>query len=79
MTAKQIIGRLSHRTFPTCAAFYERNKRAIIAATGQAVPAEFDGAGNCVICGEAGRCPGWHTVDEADQMRASPETQISLL
>ena len=39
----------------------------------------FNDAGNCIFCGEAGRCPGWHTVDEADHMEASPAAQLSLL
>ena len=28
------------------------------------VAAKFDGAGNCTICGEAGRCPGVHSKTE---------------
>jgi len=28
------------------------------------VDASLDQTGNCRICGEAGRCPGVHTVDE---------------
>jgi hypothetical protein len=28
------------------------------------VDASLDAAGNCRICGESGRCPGVHTVDE---------------
>jgi hypothetical protein len=28
------------------------------------VDASLDAGGNCRICGEAGRCPGVHTVDE---------------
>jgi hypothetical protein len=28
------------------------------------VRASFDSAGNCEICGECGRCPGWHTQSE---------------
>ena len=79
MTAHQILSRLPARTFPSCAAFYARNRQAIMAASGSAVRAECDEAGNCIICGEAGRCPGWHTVDEADQMDASAQTQLSLL
>ncbi len=27
-----------------------------------AVAARYDMAGNCVYCGEAGRCPGWHAT-----------------
>ena len=28
------------------------------------VRAPFDSAGNCEICGECGRCPGWHIPSE---------------
>lgn len=79
MTAFQILDRLPARTFPTCAAFYARNRSAIMEATGSAVRAELDTRGNCIFCGESGRCPGWHTVDEADHMEASPANQLSLL
>ena len=27
-------------------------------------PAQYDAAGNCLTCGEAGRCPGVHTFEE---------------
>lgn len=27
-------------------------------------PARFDHARNCIACGEAGSCPGWHTEQE---------------
>lgn len=27
-------------------------------------PAQYDSAGNCLTCGEAGRCPGVHTFEE---------------
>lgn len=29
---------------------------------GQLWPAVYDEGGNCRVCGEAGRCPGWHKV-----------------
>ncbi len=79
MTAHQILSRLPARTFPTCAAFRAHARSVVMAATGSAVRAEYDEAGNCIFCGEAGRCPGWHTVDEADHMEASAQTQLSLL
>jgi hypothetical protein len=78
MTAHQILSALPARTFPTCAAYRARNHDAVMAATGSAVRAEFDQGGNCLFCGESGRCPGWHTVDEADHMDASAAVQLSL-
>ena len=26
------------------------------------IRAEYDAAGNCIYCGECGRCPGYHAV-----------------
>jgi hypothetical protein len=31
------------------------------------VRATYDAAGNCTICGECGRCPGWHMPPPAIQ------------
>lgn len=31
----------------------------------RAVRARYDAAGNCTVCGEAGRCPGYHAASEA--------------
>jgi hypothetical protein len=28
-------------------------------------PATYDEDGNCYLCGECGRCPGWHYAEEA--------------
>jgi len=30
-------------------------------------PAQYDEAGNCLTCGECGRCPGVHTFEEIQQ------------
>ncbi len=30
-------------------------------------PAQYDGAGNCLTCGECGRCHGVHTFEEIQQ------------
>jgi hypothetical protein len=46
-------------------AAFEEAKRAEIVANGiKPVRATYDTAGNCTICGEAGRCPGWHASKE---------------
>lgn len=29
------------------------------------IKAVYDAGGNCMYCGEAGRCPGWHRPEEA--------------
>ena len=35
----------------------------------ETIDATFDDAGNCTVCGEAGRCPGVHTLDEVKNKR----------
>ena len=30
-------------------------------------PAQYDAGGNCLTCGEGGRCPGVHTFEEIQQ------------
>ena len=30
-------------------------------------PAQYDESGNCLTCGECGRCPGVHTFEEIQQ------------
>ena len=40
-------------------------KRALVNLGVQPVAASYDRAGNCTTCGEAGRCGGWHTPEEA--------------
>ena len=67
MKAMEIISRLPHKTFKSEAAYYARNKRVIARAGYHPIKATFDSAGNCVVCGESGRCPGWHTEDEKPQ------------
>ena len=66
------------RPFPSRLAAEDAVKRLIVAANLRPVPARLDRAGNCTICGEAGRCPGWHTVEEkraADARRAAWEAE----
>lgn len=62
------------RPFPSRLAAEDAVKRLIVAANMRPVPGRRDRAGNCVICGESGRCPGWHTIEErreADARRAA--------
>jgi hypothetical protein len=64
MTARDILDRLPHKLFPSASAFYRRNYAALKRVGMVPVMARYDDAGNCRICGEAGRCPGWHTPEE---------------
>lgn len=40
--------------------YHELTYRSLLAVGVEPVRAEYDAAGNCTVCGEAGRCPGWH-------------------
>jgi hypothetical protein len=64
--AIEIIDALPHKTFNSDRAFFRRNYQAIKRAGYQPVKATYDRAGNCEICGEAGRCPGWHTLYDVE-------------
>ena len=44
--------------------YYAKTKREILRSGETPVKAIWDEAGNCMVCGEAGRCPGWHTIEE---------------
>ncbi len=53
--------------FASCEA-YSMAVRELLLRFGQTpIRSNFDSAGNCEICGECGRCPGWHT--QAEQLR----------
>ena len=38
--------------------------------------AQYDVAGNCTVCGEAGRCPGWHTGEELREVEARKAVKV---
>lgn len=64
MTAIQILEQGTRPSFPSRKAFAAHVRRQIIKAGFTPVKATEDDAGNCTICGECGRCPGWHTTLE---------------
>ena len=37
-----------------------------------AIRAQYDSYGDCMVCGECGRCPGYHTPDEVAQRQPDP-------
>lgn len=44
---------------------YSRWVKRILEINGHVpIKAKFDAGGNCLFCGEAGRCPGYHTEEE---------------
>lgn len=46
------------------AAYKRAMKRVLVKQGVTPIKARYDQAGNCTTCGEAGRCPGWHTTEE---------------
>lgn len=69
MKASQIISKLPYKCFQSRTSYANRNKRAIEKAGYTPVKPHYDKAGNCVICGEAGRCPSWHTIDDLEAIK----------
>jgi transcription elongation factor Elf1 len=51
--------------------YYAKVKREINRAGLKPIKAQWDEAGNCVYCGEAGRCPGWHAQNELNQFQCA--------
>jgi len=70
MTAAEYADRIAKGTYTRPQFMYRL--RAILRKEG--VPygnATYDEAGNCRVCGEAGRCPGVHTLDEIQAKRVA--------
>ena len=44
--------------------YYKYVKKTMLRLGIAVYPTRFDHAENCIVCGEAGRCPGWHTMKE---------------
>jgi len=59
--ARLIVARVNIMgSFASREAFVQFVRTAIETAGYRAVSPKEDKAGNCVVCGEAGRCPGYH-------------------
>ena len=69
MTAIEIIDKLPFKSFKSRKAHVEQNRRAILNAGCMPIKSIQDEAGNCIFCGECGRCPGYHTLDEVQKWR----------
>lgn len=59
-----------HRPFNSSAALERAVKREFTKMGITAIRAQYDRNGDCIICGECGRCPGYHTPAEAQQAQA---------
>jgi len=57
------------RTFNTQAAYKRHVKNAYIDLGYKPLKAKYDNAGNCILCGESGRCPGWHLPFENSPLK----------
>lgn len=64
MSAFEFAQRIPYQEGRTRAQFVAQLRRALRAARVPYGNATYDDAGNCRVCGEAGRCPGAHTLDE---------------
>lgn len=64
-TAIEIIDRNPRYGFPSREAFEDYVKAEIEKAGHTPIRPWYSETGDCQICGEAGRCPGWHTEYEA--------------
>lgn len=51
--------------------FEAQYRRALLKRGERMFRARFDINGNCLYCGEAGRCPGWHTKNEISNVMAT--------
>ncbi len=59
-TESEIQGTIPFKPNRTPKQYQREVYRAIVRSGYLARLADYDNEGNCVICGEAGRCPGWH-------------------
>lgn len=57
---------LSWKPFKSERAFSDRVRKVIVKNGFTPIKGKKDRGGNCLICGESGRCLGWHT--EADRL-----------
>lgn len=64
MTAFDIADQLPGKPYKSRRAFYLAMRRYCYAYGIGFGRALYDDAGNCRFCGEAGRCPGIHTLEE---------------
>lgn len=71
ITVIALIGDMPGTPFESRKAFERAVKRHVYRKTGEEPrKAIYDDAGNCIVCGECGRCPGWHTLQEFNAQEA---------
>ena len=66
-----VAARLKHDLpFYSRAALERAVKREFVKQGIPAIRAMYDRYGDCTVCGECGRCPGYHTPAEVNQAQA---------
>ncbi len=74
MTSQEAADKVPYKPGRTRQQFAEAVRKLLVKSGERAIKANYDSAGNCFTCGEAGRCPGYHTESEeraaADRARA---------
>lgn len=60
----------------TFSQFSANYRRRLVRAGHKPIRAVEDAAGNCRICGEAGRCPGWHYPGEPGTVSLPLDTPL---
>lgn len=66
MTVFDILKKRPLTGYPSTKNFHRAVRRLLGRLGHTPVQASYDRAGNCKICGECGRCPGWHLQEEKD-------------
>ena len=59
-TMEAVLPFLKKRTYATAEGLSNAIYRALLRAGYYPVKPRYDDNGDCLICGECGRCPGWH-------------------
>ena len=65
----------SGKTYGSTKAYYHSVKRRIKKMGLVPIKATFDPEGNCLRCGEAGRCPGYHPSNELSLLERSQQNE----
>lgn len=59
-TEKEILDRLPGKPFFGMESYHKAVKQFFVSQGYKVEKARYDEVGNCLTCGEAGRCHGWH-------------------
>jgi len=84
MKAQEVVDSMPQKQYGTRRAFVLALRRELKSRGLPFGRATYDAAGNCRVCGESGRCPGLHTLDEIPTNRrrvfcATPDNSSSRI